>query len=234
MKSVIADRKAIAEGTMWVRFEYPEEISFKPGQFFFVTLPSLLFDDRRGPTRHFSIVNSPAENKTIEMTTRLRNSGFKQTLSKLDLGTKVEIKDIQGDFVLPSSDKPLVFMAGGIGITPFMSMIRFIRDRKLFDYKITLIYTSKDRASTPFLDELQVIFNKNFNCKLVLTMTKDANWMGEKRRIDGKFLKDYLADFDRSLYMIAGPPGFVSGMGDVLEDLKIDKDNIRTERFSGY
>lgn len=235
MKAIIADRREIAKGTLWVRFEFPEKISFKPGQIFFVRLPLLLFDDKRGPTRHFSIINSPEENKAIEMTTRLRGSGFKKTLLKLDLGTEVEIDNIEGSFVLPSDpDKPLVFIAGGIGITPFMSMLRSINDEKLFNYRVTLVYSNRDRGITPFLDELQVLFNGNLNSKLVLTMTKDPSWGGEKRRINEEFLKDYLADIGKGLYMIAGPPGFVSGIVTVLENLGIDKNSLKTERFSGY
>ena len=235
MKAVIKDKKEIARGTLWVRFEFSERISFKPGQIFFITLPLLLFEDLRGATRHFSIVSSPTDRKAIEMTTRLRGSGFKETLSKLDLWTEVEINDIEGNFVLPENpDKPLVFIAGGIGITPFVSMLRFIKDKKLFDYQTNLIYSNREREVAPFLDELQTMSNENLNFKLILTMTKDSKWNGEKRRINEKFLKDYLNDFNKYLYMIAGPPGFVSGMINVLREAGVDKENVKAERFSGY
>ncbi|MDZ7379022.1 MAG: FAD-dependent oxidoreductase, partial [candidate division KSB1 bacterium] len=73
--------------------------------------------------------------------------------------------------------------AGGIGITPFISMLRYINEESL-NYKITLIYSNSDRASTPFLEELQNMAKKNPSFKLILTMTQDPEWEGEKRRVE--------------------------------------------------
>lgn len=235
MKAFIADKKIAAKDTLWVKFDLESEVDFKPGQFFFITLPELKYDDQRGDTRHFSIVNSPTRNKQIEMTTRLRGSGFKKTLQELPLGAEVEIKNISGEFVLSESEKPLVFLAGGIGITPFISMIRYINDKTLFDYKIVLICSDDSLDSVVFLKELTDLTTGNDNFKLVLTITRDPNYQGEKRHISTDFLKDYLSpNLNTYHYMVAGPPRFTEGMLKVLQASGVDELNIKWEKISGY
>ena len=113
----------------------------------------------------------------------------------------------KGSFVLPDeSEQPLVFVAGGIGITPFRSMLRYIEDVQL-PHRVTLVYSNRDRASAAFLEELQEIERGHANFRLVVTMTEDEAWAGERRRIDPAFLRDHLGTgLDEATYMVAGPP----------------------------
>lgn len=234
MKAIIKEKREVADQTLQVTFQTEEDITFQPGQYMDVVLINPPYDDAKGPKRHFSIVNSPNEKRTLMLTTRLRDSAFKKSLKELPIGTEVDIHHIGGTFVLPQeTKKPIVWIAGGIGITPFMSMIKFIQEENL-SYNITLIYSNRNSQSSVFLEELQKIAEINPNFKLILTMTDDPNWNQEKRKIDGQFIKDYVSDPNNVTYMVVGPPGMVEAVVSVLKDIGVGKDNIMFENFTGY
>jgi glycine betaine catabolism B len=234
MKAKISQKKEISRGTLLVTFDLlGNKINFKPGQYFFVTIPKLLFPDSRGNMRHFTLVNSPNENGVITMATRIREeSGFKKSLNELSIGSEVEIGAITGNFTLPKDCKnSLVFIAGGIGITPFISMLKYAQDESL-PYNITLIYSNRDQQSSAFLDELNEFRNSIKNLNVVLTMTQDLSWKGENRRIDHQFIKDHVSDFENKSFYVSGPPAFNTVVVGILKELKIK--NILTENFVGY
>lgn len=236
MKAEIKEKKEIAKGTLLIKFDLlGKNINFKPGQYFFITIPKLNYSDNKGNIRHFSVVNSPGEKNVITMATRIREeSGFKKTLNELPLGSPVEIGAVTGDFVLPKNySKPLVFVAGGIGVTPFMSMLRYFDEEKL-PYDITLIYSNRDQGSTAFLEELNERKSRNKNLKLILTMTQDSAWKGDNRRIDSQFIASKIPDFLNKTFYISGPPVFNEAVGKALKELKIENKNILVENFSGY
>lgn len=234
MKAIIKDRQAIAKDTLHIKFDLlGREVNFKAGQYFYITVPKLLYPDKRGNLRHFTIVSPPSENKTIAMATRIREkSGFKRTLRDLPIGSEVEIGSIMGDFVLPENEiKQLVFIAGGIGITPFMSMLAHINEKSLF-YEVIVICSNRTKESTPFYNDLQKFERINKKIKLVFVMTEKAATGGEKGRIDAKFIKRYVPKYEKKLFYIAGPPGFNKAVLEILKELKIK--NIRIENFRGY
>lgn len=171
----------------------------------------------------------------IGLCTRLRESAFKRSLAGLPVGAPVEIEQPKGTFVLPEdSSWPLVFIAGGIGITAFRSMLRYIQDKRL-PHRVTLIYSDRDLESTAFLDELDQIASNNPNVRLIATMTDDPSWVGEHRRIDATFLNDHVGDdLNDSRYMIAGPPAMAKAVTEELEQAGIDETLIATDSFSGY
>src|SRR5665213_1577591 len=130
-----------AEMTCYAEFDLKgETVSFSPGQYFFVTLKPEDEAHKDELTHHFSIVNSPAQNGLLVLATRLRldQSLFKRTLNEAKDGDSVEIGKIGGSFVLPEqTDKPVVLIALGIGITPYMSMLRWaFEDSKDFDFTL--------------------------------------------------------------------------------------------------
>lgn len=234
MKAKIKEKKIIAKGTLFATFDLlGKTVKFKAGQYFFITIPKLKYDDPRGNIRHFSIVNSPNQNKIISMATRLREeSGFKKTLKDLPFGSEVEIGSTTGDFILPKSpDQELVFIAGGIGITPFMSMLKFITEEKL-PFNVTLIYSNKDRSSTAFFKDLKELEKKNKNIKILFTMTQDPMFKGEKGRIDAKFIKRNIKNYQQKIFYVSGPKAFNQEIIKILKDLKIK--NIKSEEFWGY
>lgn len=230
----LKSKEEIAKGTLKVVFEVSEPFSFKAGQYCFITLKNLIYPDDRGPKRHFSIVNSPNDGGIITFTTRLTDSGFKKTLNELPIGDGVELGPIAGVFTLPEDTKrPLVFIAGGIGITPFMSMLKYVKEEKL-PYTISLVYSNRDQSSTAFYSEIQDLAKQIPNLKLILTMTEDLNWPGEKRKIDSQFIKDYFPDVNAQHYFVVGPPPMVEAIGKALQKAGVLPDNIKVENFTGY
>ncbi|MBI2601268.1 FAD-dependent oxidoreductase [Candidatus Daviesbacteria bacterium] len=234
MKAVVVDKKEIALATLWVKFKVNEEFEFKPGQYMFINLINPPYNDEKGTTRHFSIVNSPNEKGVLEMATRLRDSAFKKSLEAFPIGTEVEIQRIAGTFTLPEDTiKPLVFIAGGIGITPFVSMLRFINEEKL-GYNITLLYSNRDLLSSVFLEELQELENSLTSFKLIATMTDDQSWHGEKRRINAQFIKEYLKDLGAYRFFVVGPPAMTESVENALGELGVVEENLTKENFTGY
>lgn len=164
----LVDKKEVATGTLQVAFEVAEPFTFKAGQYCFITLKDLKYPDDRGNRRHFSIVNSPNKKGIIIFTTRESDSGFKKTLDELAIGTEVELGPIAGVFTLPDdTKKTLVFIAGGIGITPFMSMLQYLKETNN-PYNITLVYSNRDQSSTAFLDEIQNFQFSILNFQLII------------------------------------------------------------------
>jgi ferredoxin-NADP reductase len=236
MRARVKEKREVAKGTLLVVFDLlGAEVEFRPGQYFFVTLIDPPYEDEKGPRRHISVVTSPNERGVLGLCTRLRDSAFKRSLAELAVGADVEVEEPKGKFVLPEeTDRPYVFIAGGIGITVFRSMLRYIAEEQL-PHRVTLVYSNRDRESTPFLDELVELDRTNDNIRVVLTMTDDPAWEGEARRIGADLLRDHLGDDLESLtYLVAGPPDMVEGVVDTLKQAGISEDEIRPDRFSGY
>jgi ferredoxin-NADP reductase len=235
LKARIKEKRDVAKGTLMVVFDLlGEEVDFQPGQYFWVTLLDPPYDDEKGPRRHITVVTSPTERGVLGLATRLRDSAFKRSLAELPEGTEVEVEQPKGSFVLPQeTDKHYVFLAGGIGITVFRSMLRYIADEGL-PHRVTLVHSNRDRESTAFYDELRELEAANANLEIVFTMTEDSGWDGETRRIDAEMLRDHLGDLDTYTYFIAGPPGMVEGVSGALQEAGIPEDQTRSQGFSGY
>jgi ferredoxin-NADP reductase len=227
----------VSKLTCHAEFEFHgERTDFTPGQYFFVTLKPDDKEHSEELTHHFSIVNSPNQKGVLALTTRLRleESLFKRTLNESQVGDAVEIGKIAGSFVLPeTTDKPLVLIALGIGITPYISMLRYAFEQNK-DYKFSLIYSDNETESMAFLDELKQMEKDHSNFKLVCSVTKDEAWQGEKRHVDGQFIKDYLDSIENNLYYISGPPKVVEAVAQSLKQAAISEENIKTDSFSGY
>jgi ferredoxin-NADP reductase len=236
MRAQLKEKQEIAKGTLLATFDLlGEDVEFKPGQYFFVTLPDVGHQDERGLRRHITVVTSPNEKGVLGFATRMRDSAFKRSLREVPPGTEVEVEPPKGDFVLPEeTSRPLVFVAGGIGITVFRSMLRYIREEGL-PHRVTLIYSNRDQVSTAFLDELRELEQENPNFRLVLTMTQDPSWDGESRKIDAQFFRDYLGeDLNAYTFLVAGPPGMVEGMQEALVETGVEEENVVAQRYSGY
>jgi ferredoxin-NADP reductase len=236
MRAQLKEKREIAKGTLLATFDLlGEDVAFKPGQYFFVTLPDVGHQDERGLRRHITVVTSPNEKGVVGFATRMRDSAFKRSLRELPAGAEVEVEPPKGEFVLPKETaRPLVFVAGGIGITVFRSMLRYIQEEGL-GHRVTLIYSNRDRESTAFLDELRELEQDNRNFRLILTMTQDPGWDGESRKIDAQFFRDYLGDdLNEYTFLVAGPPGMVEGMQEALAEAGVKEENVIPERYSGY
>jgi ferredoxin-NADP reductase len=236
MRAKVKEKREVAKGTLMVTFDLgDEEVDFRPGQYFFVTLLDPPYEDEKGPRRHITVVTSPNDRGTLGLATRLRDSAFKRSLQELEVGDEVEVEPPKGKFMLPEdSSRPLVFIAGGIGITVFWSMLQYIEEEGL-PYRVSLIYSCRNREETAFFEELRAYEQRNSNFRLILTMTQDPGWDGESRKIDAEFLRDHLGeDLNDYTFMVAGPPDMVEAMKEALAAVGVAEENLLAQNFSGY
>jgi ferredoxin-NADP reductase len=236
VRATVKEKRAVAKGTLLVTFDLgDEEVDFKPGQYFFVELLNPPYEDEKGPRRHISVVTSPNERHTLGLATRLRDTAFKKGLEEIEVGAEIEVEPPKGDFMLPEdTSRPYAFIAGGIGITVFRSMLKYIEEQSL-PYRVTLFYSNRTQEETAFLDELQGYAERNPNLRLVLTMTQDRGWEGESRRIDTDFLREHLGDaFEEVTFLVAGPPGMAKAIEAELGESGVPEDRILASSYSGY
>ncbi len=230
-------REQVAEGTMAFHFEKPAGFQYKAGQFVDMTLLDPPETDSEGNVRAFSLASSPFE-ENLMITTRMRDTAFKRVLKNAALGTQVKIEGPMGSFTLhKNANKPAVFLAGGIGITPFLSMVRQAAQDKL-PHHLFLFYSNRRPEDAPFLDLLRELQHFNPNFRFVLTMTEVAKsqraWTGETGYMSAAMLAKTLPSLQGPIYYIAGPPAMVAAMRQVLVSAQVDEDDIRTEEFGGY
>jgi ferredoxin-NADP reductase len=225
IKLPIVQQKTIAQKTNEISFGLSgQEFAFEAGQYIQVALPELLYPDHKGASRVFSINSSPNDKEKIAIAFRDSGSGFKRTLMELPLGTLIDVEGPFGFFMLPRNTvQSVVFIAGGIGITPCISMIRFADGTKRSG-QITLFYANRDKGSAAYLNELEAIAGRNSNFVL-------KNKFG---RIDADFIQNSIPDINQPIWYIVGPPPMVAAMRDVLFRLGIDEGKIRFEEFTGY
>ena len=212
-----------------------QEINYKAGQFIIVDMH--VSQDEKGPTRCFTISSSPTE-KHLMITTKIRDSPFKQKLNGLKIGDVIDAKLPEGEFVLPNDNlKPLVFLSGGIGVTPFRSILQYANDKQIPN-QIIVFDSNKTKDDILFKDEFDKIQKENKNIRIIYTLTENSrNWDGETGRIDKQFLRKYLEDdvLKSSYFYICGPPGMIKELNSVLKDeLQVSQNNIKIEEFTGY
>ncbi|HKZ22607.1 MAG TPA: FAD-dependent oxidoreductase [candidate division Zixibacteria bacterium] len=212
-----------------------QDFTHQAGQYLTIDLP---IDDPRGKRRPFTISSSPTEKEFVTITTRPGPSPFKQALNSLDLGSRIVSKAPFGNFVLPSDTSKLVVMlAGGIGITPFRSMIKFACDTQL-PLAITLLYSNRTPGDIPFKTEFDNLRHLNHHFKFIYTVTEPktlaAKWNGLTGFIDEKMIRENVPDLENSIFYVCGPPGMVEAMLEHLKQMDMPDDRIRFEKFSGY
>lgn len=236
-QSRLLSRVEVAQDTIAFHFEKPAGFDFKPGQSVDLTLIDPPETDSAGNTRTFSIASATFENQLI-FATRMRDTAFKRSLKKVALGTVVKMDPAMGSFTLhKNSAKPAVFLAGGIGITPFFGVVRQA-DHDHAPHKLYLFYSNRRPEDATFLETLQRLEKTNPNFRLIATMTDMArskkSWGGETARIDNEMLSRHLGDLHGPIFYIAGPPSMVTGIRKMLVAADVDEDDIRTEEFGGY
>ncbi len=228
MNGTLIEKAMVAKGTGLFRFSVDEDVDFKAGQYFHIKFR----DDLK---HHFTVLNSPNEKRIISLATRLRDSEFKTTLNTLPIGGHAEIYKIKGEFVLPEEiTKPTVFIALGIGITPYMSMLTYLKESGMPPMGITLLYSDSDVASMAFLTDLTKYETDTKGFKMITTVTSDPTWEGENARIDEAFMKKYIPQPAAYLFYISGPPQAVESVSLALGLLGVPKEQVKTENFTGY
>lgn len=208
-----------AKDTKSFFFTPSEKFTWQPGQYAYITLGEI--------TKQFTIASSPTE-KLIQITTRIRKeSKFKQNLDSLEIGSEIEARAPFGAFIIDKNITNNIFLAGGIGITPFRSMIKYNIDNKL-GIKMSLIYSNSD-SDFVFKKELDKWQKENDFIKIYY---HDSSVSGH---LNSEVLLNLCNDLTLNpTFWIVGPPPFVNSMEDILEELKIPQDQIHTEKFTGY
>ncbi|HZD35536.1 MAG TPA: Rieske 2Fe-2S domain-containing protein [Nitrososphaeraceae archaeon] len=233
------------EGTDVMSFRFSKKLDYTAGQYAFFDLGGVN-NDPKGPVRHFTISSSPTED-SIMITTRIRDTPYKARLSSLQEGARVKVRGPEGKFVLHEDyTKPAIFLSGGIGVTPFRSMIKYATDNEL-PIRIVMFNSNRNIENILFKKEFDEWKDLNKNLKIIYTITEEeregsasgtaGEWNGERGRINKAMLTRYLSNEDlaNSIYYTCGPPGMIEAMQSLLvDDLQISKERIRTEEFTGY
>lgn len=222
--TTIINKKLVARDTLEILIKRPSNYAFKAGQYTQLGVQQLLYPDPKGATRIMSIASSPLDQDSICVAFRKTDSGYKRTLEEIPTGTPLVIDEPHGYFTFPErSPLPVIFIAGGIGITPFLSMIRYSTAKKL-TIPITLLYSNSNQSSAAYIDELKdmSIQNSNFTFK---------NLFG---RIDDRFIKQNTNNFEASIWYIAGPQAMIDHVRNTLFIMGVNDSHICIEEFTGY
>jgi ferredoxin-NADP reductase len=208
---------------------------FSPGQYMEWTLPHE-HPDARGIRRYFTLASSPTE-KEIRIAVRFTAplSSFKKKLRLLECGDTMLASQLCGDFVLPKkTDKKIGYIAGGIGITPFRSMMKYCIDTREKRDSI-LFYVNKtpeDIAYTELLHEVCA-----YSMRVVYSVDAIGNtveWNGEIGVFTSKIIEKYISDAQERLWYISGPQGMVGAYKKILLGMGVKRGNIKTDYFPGY
>jgi ferredoxin-NADP reductase len=230
-------RTDIAAGTMAFRFAKPHDFVFKAGQYIELTLSDSKPGLSHGLTHAFSIASSPFDEELV-VATRMRNTVFKKAISSLPIGSGARIEGPMGSFRLHNNTaRPAFFLAGGIGIAPFLSMLSYATGAKL-QHPIFLFYANRYLEDAAFLDALWTIERANPRFRFIPTFTRThknhRGWNGATGHINSEMLLAQVGILRGSIYYIAGPPTMVEATRRTLSEVDVDEDDIRTEEFVGY
>lgn len=221
----IKEIKKVADFTKSFVLEKPKGFEYEPGQHGYIELSK----DNGKP---FSFVSSPYE-KTVEFATIIRDqSKWKQELNRKKIGDELILSGPYGLFKYENSETDIGFIAGGIGITPFMGILRYLNFKKL-STKVILLYSNKSENRSAFKNELDLLAEKNPNLKIIYTMTEQEDFDGEKGRIDEEFIRNHVKNPEKKIWYVAGPPIMVKEMNNLLKKEFLVK-NIKLDSFSGY
>jgi len=211
--------------------------AYQPGQYMEFTLPHNSVDSR-GQRRYFTLASSPTEeNVRIGVKFYRDGSSFKEAMLGMDRNTPIVASSLGGDFVLPEDrTRKIVLIAGGIGVTPYRSMIKYLLDKDE-RRQVTLLYaagTAEDIAYTEVFEEAR----KRLGIKsvYVLSRAKSSPKHADFRSgyITADLVKAEVPDYHDRLFYISGPHAMVVNVEDALRALGVHQNNIKTDFFSGY
>jgi len=211
------------------RFQKPASFDHKPGQFMYIKIKS----ETKELLKHFTISSSPSEDH-LEFTKKLTGSDFSNALDALKVGDKAGINGPFGFFTFEGEFEKIGILTGGIGITPFRSMVRYCTDKQMAT-NIVLLYGNHCEKDIVFKKEFKEIQGQNKNFKVVFTLSEpDEGWTGRKGRINLDMVKTEIPDYKERFFYTAGPPPLVEAMNNLLKELNLPPDQVKKEDFPGY
>lgn len=222
-------------------------LDYKAGQYAAMDLETK--EDEEGPVRPFTIASSPTEEGFILISTRIRETPFKKKLANMEIGTPIKITAPVGNFVLPEDDnsKRVVFLSGGIGVTPFRSMVKYATDNRM-PIRIMMFDSNRNEENILYRTDFDQCVKANNNLKIIYTITGESqgksssiivgsDWKGEIGFINKEMLTRYMTndELTDSIFYICGPPSMLKAMQKLLQDdLRIPDQRIKIEEFTGY
>jgi ferredoxin-NADP reductase/Na+-transporting NADH:ubiquinone oxidoreductase subunit NqrB len=233
----LKEKRALGQEIVSFTFQKPSWFRHRPGQYMEWSLP-LRRADGRGTRRYLSLASSPTEDE-IQFAARFAEpvSRFKQALLEAEAGAIITAGELAGDFTLPRNRRtPLALIAGGIGITPFRSMLKYLSDRGE-QRDIILIYSASREEQVVFRDVLEEA-QRLIGLKVVFTLTDTAlirpGWTGRRGMIDAAMIRELIPDAARRRFLVSGPPGMVHAATAALRAAGVRRSTIRTDDFQGY
>ncbi|MBI3443271.1 FAD-dependent oxidoreductase [Candidatus Woesebacteria bacterium] len=215
-------------------FTKPPGFSFKAGQFLRWTFPVDACDQRCN-TRNFSVASSPTED-FLMCSFRIGVSALKRAIPNFAVGTKVSIIGPLGRFILDDTNLPIVILAGGVGITPVRSMLKYISDTKS-PRLLTLLYSNHTPAEIAFKEDMDRWSSTDLNLNIVHTITRPTEsdvWTGRTGRINEAMVNEYTKDIKTTQFYTCGPPKMVDSIRTMLANMGIPEEHLHSERFTGY
>jgi glycine betaine catabolism B len=212
------------------RFSRPSELSYKPGQYMLVTIKS----GEKELMHPFSFSTSPTEKDYIEFTKKFTPNEYSTVLKSFKPGDLVRIDAPYGKFTFEGEYPKIALLTGGIGITPFRSIIKYCTDMHL-NTNIALFYGCRTPGDIAFKNEFEDLETRNRNLKLIFTVNEpNSTWKNSVGNITTDMLKKEIPDFKDRVFYACGPPGMVQAMTNLMKELDLLETQLKLESFAGY
>ncbi len=225
LTATITATQSFTDEIKWFRLGLSEPIDFFPGQYVDLRFP--------GEQRYhaFSIASSPAVKGEIELVVKKEHE-FTTKLFESAEGTQLESLAPLGRF-MQELKGDIVMIAGGVGVTPFLSLMRHARDAKLTDRQFWLFYSCRTQEHIVLQDELRALHDENDHCNVVFTLTREQppGWDHELGHFNKDLLLKHLEHFDNKLFCTCGPDKMVNAMMDMLKEAGVPEDKILHESW---
>jgi ferredoxin-NADP reductase/Na+-translocating ferredoxin:NAD+ oxidoreductase RnfD subunit len=229
----LLEKVEVAKDILEFRFTKPAGFNFTAGQYLEWTL---VHDnpDQRGIKRYLTVSSSPTEDY-VGMAVKMpaEPSSFKRKLRDLKVGEGIFVSQLIGDFTVPKvnfTERELVFIAGGIGVTPFRSIVKYVADSG-FKASITLFYLVNEPGEIAYRD----LFENVEGVRFVPVVTKMiGEWEGETGFLTEEMLRRYIENIGEATFYISGPPGMVRSYEQLLMNLGVGRLKIKKDFFPGY
>ncbi len=232
--AILAEKREEVPGVITMRLKPVDnrKLSFSPGQFAMLCFPDEADPQRK--CRAYSISSAPQVTEYIELTIKVVKE-WTTRMTSTPVGAKLQVKMPFGRFVLDPACKDHVFIAGGVGITPFASMSSDLSATKPEGVKATLFYSAKTPATLIFRKRFEDTAKEWPGLKLAFTITDKeyagADWSGHRGRLDAEFIKETLGGVEGKKFYLCGSAQMMGGIEDILASAGVAKENIHTEKF---
>lgn len=230
-------KNRISSDIWQLHFEKPAGFTYKPGQYLEAVIPDP-DSDERGTKRWFTMSSSPTQADII-ITTRLvsgLHSEFKDDLFHLGAGDTIDINGPDGDFTLPSKTAQLLWIGGGIGVTPFISQLQYLLDTKDLERDIVILHGIRSLDEDPCAELVKRCRAEMPHLRIERILSEDIpkDWPGETGYITAELIKKITPNYlERQIY-VSGPEPMVDAMKETLLKIGVGEAHIHQDWFPGY